>query len=171
MALGQGSGTPDGWYPDILTQTDYNKLWLTKDGFVLKVSRPVSYEDKTDAVTVTTQGYLDRFSSKQAQEKADLVSSLSSPIAVPVHVATAEELKALSEAREAGRAKAEAAAVAFNQAAADRGDAYGLLRMGERYRDGEGVARDLPKARAYLAKSAAAGNSQAERELSAMKNP
>ena len=52
-----------------------------------------------------------------------------------------------------------------NQAAADKGDAYGLLRMGERYRDGDGVVRDLPTARAYLAKAAAAGSPSAQSAL------
>ncbi len=41
---------------------------------------------------------------------------------------------------------------------ADKGNAYGLLRMGERYRDGEGVPKDLSKAREYFNKSSAAGS-------------
>jgi len=53
----------------------------------------------------------------------------------------------------------------FNQEAADRGDAYGLLRMGERYRDGEGVPKDFEKAKNYLTKSAAAGSQTAADEL------
>src|ERR1039458_253091 len=52
-----------------------------------------------------------------------------------------------------------------NQDAADRGDAYGLLRMGERYRDGEGVTKDLAKAREYLARAAAAGSPTATDDL------
>jgi hypothetical protein len=52
-----------------------------------------------------------------------------------------------------------------NQDAADRGDAYGLFRMGERYRDGEGVTKDLAKAREYLAKAAAAGSTTAAGDL------
>jgi len=52
-----------------------------------------------------------------------------------------------------------------NQDAADRGDAYGLLRMGERYRDGEGVPKDLDKARDYLTKADAAGSPSAAEEL------
>ena len=53
----------------------------------------------------------------------------------------------------------------FNQDAADKGDAYGLLRMGERYRDGEGVPKDLAKAKDYLTKAAAAGSPSAADEL------
>ena len=53
----------------------------------------------------------------------------------------------------------------FNQDAADKGDAYGLLRMGERYRDGEGVQKDLAKAKDYLTKAVAAGSPSAADEL------
>ena len=52
-----------------------------------------------------------------------------------------------------------------NQDAAARGDAYGLMRMGERYRDGEGVEKDLDKARTYLKKAADAGSPTAAEEL------
>ena len=58
-----------------------------------------------------------------------------------------------------------AKALAANQAAAEKGDAYGLLRMGERYRDGEGVAKDLVKARDYLQRAAQAGSPTAAEEL------
>jgi hypothetical protein len=52
-----------------------------------------------------------------------------------------------------------------NQDLADKGDSYGLLRMGQRYRDGDGVPKDLIKARECLAKAAAAGSLTAEEEL------
>lgn len=52
-----------------------------------------------------------------------------------------------------------------NQDLADKGDAYGLLRMGERYRDGDGVPKDLTKARDYLTKAAASGSVTAADEL------
>lgn len=38
----------------------------------------------------------------------------------------------------------------------NKGNVSGLLRMGERYRDGDGVPKDLAKARDYLTKAAAA---------------
>lgn len=62
-------------------------------------------------------------------------------------------------------------ALQANQEAAAQGDAYGLLRMGERYRDGEGVAVDLKQAREYLQKAAAAGSPTAADELAALPNP
>jgi hypothetical protein len=62
-------------------------------------------------------------------------------------------------------------ALQSNQEAAAQGDSYGLLRLGERYRDGEGVAMDLKKAREYLQKAAAAGSPTAADELSALPSP
>jgi len=53
----------------------------------------------------------------------------------------------------------------INQDAADKGDAYGLLRMGERYRDGDGVDKDLTKARIYLTRAADAGSPTAADEV------
>jgi hypothetical protein len=59
----------------------------------------------------------------------------------------------------------QARALKFNQDLADKGDAYGLLRMGERYRDGDGVPKDLNKAREYFTKAIAAGSPTAAEEL------
>lgn len=53
-----------------------------------------------------------------------------------------------------------------NEKAAAEGDPYGLLRMGERYRDGDGVQKDLGKARDYLIRAAEAGDPTATEELS-----
>lgn len=63
-----------------------------------------------------------------------------------------------------------ARAVAYNQAAADRGDADGQLRMGERYQDGHGVAKDQAKAREWFAKAAAQGNKDAPKDVDRMRN-
>ena len=57
-------------------------------------------------------------------------------------------------------------ALKANQDAAAKGDSFGLMRMGERYRDGEGVEKDLSKARDYLQKAADAGSPTAKDELS-----
>lgn len=61
---------------------------------------------------------------------------------------------------------AKAIALKSNQDAAAKGDMFGLLRMGERYRDGDGVEKDLGKAREYLQKAADAGSPTAKEELS-----
>jgi TPR repeat protein len=73
---------------------------------------------------------------------------------------TAEELRA-ADPRTAANQKA----LKLNQQLADNGDVFGLLRMGERYREGDGVPKDLIKARDYLTKAAAAGSITAADEL------
>ena len=76
-----------------------------------------------------------------------------------------EELAAIKDRIEAPKKAAAAKALKSNQDAAGQGDAYGLLRMGERYRDGDGVEQNLAKARDYLQKSADAGSPTAAEEL------
>jgi TPR repeat protein len=77
-----------------------------------------------------------------------------------------EQRRAAKKAIQDKKEAAEAKALNYNQDAADKGDAYGLMRMGERYRDGEGVEKDLAKAKVYLTKAAAAGSQTAANELS-----
>lgn len=75
----------------------------------------------------------------------------------------AEAKRAVEQARaEQGKARA----LQLNQEAAAKGDAYGLLRMGERYRDGDGVDKDLGNARVYFQKAADAGSITAKDEIS-----
>lgn len=81
----------------------------------------------------------------------------------------AEKNKAIENAKKAAAAKKQAAdlvALKANQDAATKGDMFGLLRMGERYRDGDGVEKDLVKAKEYLQKAADAGSPTAKDELS-----
>jgi TPR repeat protein len=84
-------------------------------------------------------------------------------------VTSKAQLEADHEKAAATKKHAADVALKSNQDAAAKGDAYGLLRMGERYRDGEGVERDLAKAREYLQKSADAGSPTAADELSKLK--
>lgn len=58
-----------------------------------------------------------------------------------------------------------------HQDLADKGDAYGELRMGLRYRDGDGVPKDLDKAREWLHKSADQGDSDAASALAKLPKP
>jgi len=90
---------------------------------------------------------------------------------------TPEQIKAAEEASRIRKAAAEKARKAssektlkWNQEQADGGDAYGQLRMGERYRDGDGVEKDLDKARAYFEKAAAQGNKTAQEDLDELSN-
>lgn len=89
-------------------------------------------------------------------------------IYVPTPEEIAAEQRAAQEKKDAEKAKADegkARALRMNQDAAEKGDAYGLLRMGERYRDGEGVKKDTAKAKEYLQRAAAAGIPTAADEL------
>lgn len=78
----------------------------------------------------------------------------------------AEQRQAAAERAAAVKKSADAKALKSNQDAAARGDSFGLMRMGERYRDGDGVEKDLIKARDYLQKAADAGSPTAKEELS-----
>lgn len=78
----------------------------------------------------------------------------------------------IKQARLEAQEKAAAAkllALKSNQELAAKGDTYGLLRMGERYRDGDGVEKDLAKAKIYLQKAVDAGSPTAAEELSKLK--
>jgi TPR repeat protein len=81
-----------------------------------------------------------------------------------------EELAAIKARAEAPQKAAEAKALKLDEDLADKGDPFGLLRMGERYRDGDGVDRDMVKARAYLSKAAAAGSPTAADEIKNLPN-
>jgi len=88
----------------------------------------------------------------------------------PEQLAARKKLKDEAKAAEDERKKAiTARVVKANQEAADRGDVIGLLRMGERYRDGKGVERDLAKARDYLQRAAEKGSATAQDELEMLK--
>jgi hypothetical protein len=89
-------------------------------------------------------------------------------IYVPSAADLAAAQKAAQAKKDAAKVKADEArarALKMNQDAAEKGDAYGLLRMGERYRDGEGVEKDAARARDYLQRAAAAGSQTAADEL------
>lgn len=90
------------------------------------------------------------------------------PMTKPICTITTNTLGQLKRLAQQKAAKASAIknrVLKANQDAADKGDEYGLLRMGERYRDGDGVPKDLTKARDYLTKAAAAGSPTAADEL------
>ena len=99
-----------------------------------------------------------------------------------LHVTTPEEIAAANAMQEKAEAAAKTKAAALKKAASDRalksnqddaakGDSFGLMRMGERYRDGDGVEKDLAKAKEYLQKAADAGSPTAKEELSKLNQP
>ena len=76
-----------------------------------------------------------------------------------------EQRRVATEKKAAAKNAAKAKLLKSFQDMADKGDSYGLLRMGECYRDGDGVEKDLAKAKDYLTKAAAAGSLTAADEL------
>jgi hypothetical protein len=83
----------------------------------------------------------------------------------PPRVATPAEIAAAKERAEKKRQESQAAALKWNRELAEKGDAYGQLRMGERYLTGDGVEKDETKAREYFTKAAAQGNKDAAAAL------
>jgi TPR repeat protein len=60
--------------------------------------------------------------------------------------------------------------LAENERLAAQGDAFGELRMGERYQAGDGVAKDIFKARDFLQRAAEQGSQTAADELNHLDN-
>jgi hypothetical protein len=69
------------------------------------------------------------------------------------------------------KATASAATVKFYQEKAEKGDALGQYRMGLYYLKGDGVPKDIDKARDYLSKAAAQGNQDAAAEIAKFSAP
>jgi hypothetical protein len=98
------------------------------------------------------------------QREYDCGTPMTSPVCI-ITTNTLGHLKQMAQKKEALLSENKNRAIKFNQDAADKGDAYGLMRMGERNRDGDGVPKDLAKAKDYLTKAAAAGSPDAADEL------
>lgn len=104
-------------------------------------------------------------------------STPSVPVAPPVTQPTyeppltPEQIEAAKAKAAADKKAGEEKGLKYNQELAAKGDPYGLLRMGERYRDGDGVPKDLAKARDYFTKAIAAGSPSAADELSQLDQP
>jgi hypothetical protein len=82
-----------------------------------------------------------------------------------------DQRRAAAEKADDAKTAVQAKVLKSNQDLADKGDEYGLLRMGERYRDGDGVPKDLAKAKDYLTKATTAGSPAAADELSKLNQP
>jgi TPR repeat protein len=80
------------------------------------------------------------------------------PHAQPVDQQTEDSKKAANQAK----------SLKYWKPLAEAGDADGEWRMGEMYRDGEGVPKDQAQARAWLTKAAAQGQKSAISELASL---
>ena len=92
------------------------------------------------------------------------------PTKEQIESAKAAAAQAASQ-RKAATQAAEQRALEWNQKQAAKGDAFGEFRMGERYRDGDGVEQDLSKAREFFQKSAEQGNAAAVQALKDLNRP
>jgi hypothetical protein len=79
--------------------------------------------------------------------------------------AKASQRETQRRASQAVTEKLAASALQENERLAAQGDAYGELRMGERYLAGDGVAKDIFKAREFLQRAADQGSQTATEEL------
>jgi TPR repeat protein len=87
-----------------------------------------------------------------------------------IKAAQISKLEAQHDTEKALAKKLSATALADNERLAARGDAYGELRMGERYLSGDGVVKDVFKARDYLQRAAERGSQTAADELNRLDN-
>lgn len=96
------------------------------------------------------------------------IAAAEQEIAVALKERAEEQRAVKQEAADIATAKQQAInqkALKWNQEQADKGDSYGLFRMGERYRDGDGVEKNFSKAREYLERAVSAGSPAAKVEL------
>jgi TPR repeat protein len=107
---------------------------------------------------------MSRFGKHQEKQQPDRADAFSRPVMVVPPLT--DKRKSQDEARKKAMDEAQTKALAWDQSQAEQGEAYGQLRMGERYRDGDGVAKDLVLAQSWLSKSAYQGNSHAIKALS-----
>jgi len=83
----------------------------------------------------------------------------------PAHVLTPAERAAAQTTGDKKKAEAEVAKLKFDQDQAEDGKDLYQYRLGMRYLKGEGVEKDLAKAREWLKKSADQGNQDAAKQL------
>jgi len=84
--------------------------------------------------------------------------------------AEAARIKSIKSAAAAKLKEGKAKALKIDQDGADKNDPVGLMMMGQRYRDGDGVDKDLVKAAAYFKRAQEAGFPGADTALSALKS-
>jgi hypothetical protein len=89
--------------------------------------------------------------------------------APPAQKLTPEQAKAAQAQTAKGNSSAEAAKLKFEEEQAEEGKDLYQYRLGMRYLKGDGVPTDRAKALDYLAKSAAQGNHDAEKELAKLR--
>ena len=116
----------------------------------------ISADSRGHILVISTEESMRHFGKHQEKQQPDRADAFSRPVMVVPPLT--DKCKSQDEAQ--------TKALAWDQSQAEQGEAYGQLRMGERYRDGDGVAKDLVMAQSWLSKSAYQGNSHAIKALS-----
>ncbi len=101
---------------------------------------------------------------EQLADRARLEESKRQELEAQKSAVRAASDQALEDKRQALKANV----VKINQQRADKGDADAQFRMGELYRDGDGVPKDDVRAREFFGKAASQGNKDAARALEKM---
>jgi len=73
--------------------------------------------------------------------------------------------QAVVNARELADRASQERVFKYNKDLADKGDSYAMFRVGQLYRDGLGVEKDLSKSKTYFQKALEAGSPEASKEL------
>ena len=90
------------------------------------------------------------------------------PMTVPIQIVTTNtlgQLKKIAQQKAEKVSDKKNRVLKFYQDAADKGDPSALFRLGELFRDGDGVEKNLEKARDYFSKAAEAGSPSASEAL------
>jgi hypothetical protein len=132
---------------EIVVITNYPSLDKLVDDQKLNVCAKPIGTLRLDESQMEFYEYIDR-AKIDAEQAAETQANVVRMAAIYKAEAAAAKLKADQQ-------KQIAATIALksNQDAAGKGDSFGLMRMGERYRDGEGVEKDSNKARSFLQKA------------------
>ena len=146
---------------------NYSDFFVANFPFEVVSEQVVSENQHLMAWYVGTYTYTTVNGASRTIKKLDYGTPCNPPPELIKQQIEAAKAKALLAKKKAEQAKA--TALKSNQDAAAKGDMFGLLRMGERYRDGDGVEKDLAKAKEYLQKAADAGSPTAAEELVKLK--
>ncbi len=160
----------DNWPKGVRVQGEYHTMYpsgavsFAGQFFVKGYPYPARPNDPVQAHLAAKPSQMFTFEAPRLQRTFTLQSlDFGLPCDAPPVDTNAVQVKA-----ESAKQSANERILAANEAAAAQGDPYGLLRMGERYRDGDGVEVDMDKARKYLSRAAAAGDMTASNELAAL---
>jgi TPR repeat protein len=147
---------------------EYHDFFVANYPFEVVNDHIISSSEHNMAFYVGTYTYSTVNGSSRTIQKLDY----GVPCGVPLELIKqqVEQSKVAKEKAEQAKLAAAEKALKYNQEQADKGDPTGLLRMAERYRDGEGVEKDLTKAKDFFQKAIDAGSPSAADELKRLDN-